>query len=208
MKYFILGLALILNTGCASWCLVNAENRYNDVLKEVSVPGQIEGLVSTHFKYKGKIGTLISMENCLKGENRLLHIFLDDEEENQTALIFEDDDLIPNYSDTIKGEMKFGPYDLLDQENQAEEIFIPNDLNQRDILISISQLYICHGGSHTHFNIYYDGKKYTGFPSLEYEERSKLIAALYKPAYLLTVPIDAVIIILAAPIAGVAAVFN
>lgn len=188
MKLLILALVVVLNTGCASYCLSSVDSSYNDEMKEFQEVGKgktVTGLKFSNFIFKDKQRTLYSFDGCLRGRGRLLYIFIPQDDPEHFVEVFEDDELQFTGGEEVSGSLNIVP-PFIEDDVQKYEPDAP-------IQINLSQLFICHGGGHTSTTIIEKGKVYHGGLVLHMKERNALVSGLIKSGYLITVPVDIVI---------------
>ena len=218
MKIVLLLLVLFLNTGCLSWGLSTEEDRYHDVMNEFKSFSESKPMTvkkAENFIYKKEKGTLFSVHDCLKGENRLLHVFMPESEDSQMASLFEDENLEVSYDSDVRGFINTVPFNLDKNEDNHEThplILVEEGirvLSQYDNLqINLSQHFMCHGHSAPSVDIIYEGRKMSGAMFIKYSERSRVTGAFLKLGYLVTVPVDVVCIAIGLPIAATVSIFN
>jgi len=195
-----------MNTGCLSWALSIKEDRYHDVMNEFESfqdKNPVRVLKADNFTYKDETGTLFSIDKILKGEDRLLHIFIADSDENKVARFFEDDDLQANYNSEIEGYINTVPYNHNEQKKESPNIIIDHGFQ-----INFSHLYVCHGDSHHFIEVIYENNVIPGHLNIDYSERSRFKGALFKLGYVVTVPVDVVCLAIGIPIVAVGSIFN
>lgn len=195
-------MVVVLNTGCASYCLSSLEGSYNNEMKEFVDTNEgieVNGYKIDNFTYKEVQGTLYSFEDCLKGEGRLLHVFIYEINSDQLVRVFEDNELVVHVGEKVKGTLNFVPYFVAEEK----EVHDPDEIIQ----INISQLFICHGAGYSFVRIVEEGKEYSGGLDIDQKERSSFVSGLIKSGYIITIPVDIVITPPLLIIAGVASLF-
>ena len=202
MKLVILLLVLVLNTGCLSMALSSSEDRYNNEKNELSENTEIVGNKATYFEYEGETGELYTFHNALKGEGRLLHVFIPNKTQDPIAKIFEDNEIKADYSEEINGCINYRASFYFENLNESESL--PEGFH-----ICISEFPVMFGSPYSVVHVIKDKKLLNASDmDINYVERSRFKSALYKPAYLVTIPVDTVIIVVALPIVAVASIFN
>lgn len=203
MKLLILALAVVLNTGCASYCLSSIESSYNDQMKEVQDIGSgksILGQKFNNYEYKEQKGTLYSFEGCLQGEGRLLHVFIPLEESDHSVKVFEDEGLPYTGGEEVCGFLNLVP-PFIEEKDKEYDAGDP-------IQINLSQVFMCHAGGYTSATVIVDGKEHHAGFSVDMKERSSIVSGLIKSGYIITIPVDIVVTPPLIVVAGTVALFK